>query len=385
MKFPALLASLVTLTISLSPLAHAQETPSQATLTAVTGQAKVKLPDGTSAPATVGMKVAQGAVIATEDGARVSILVHDGIVAVLAGNSVVEVEKLSVNANGTRNAMLNLKTGNLASSLDPARKSENNYGVRTAKGVAMAHGTDLTVTVNGNVYLVAVLNGTVQVTWSGGQSVSISGGTANAVATNNNGVTTSGTLGAAMAAGGSAGLTDALTAAAAAVATLATNSAQVTALINTIAAAAGTSSTASTTVASITAAATGAALTNSTLVAAGGGTTNLASTISTAAVTAATAAGNGSAAQLIVTSAVNAVANTIPGTNVNQVATALASASNNVPGSTNVQAGLVTAGVNAAQNPSTAQLGSAGQGKGKTEATTPITPVDPSINVSRSS
>lgn len=357
--------------VSLFDAAHAQESLTQATVAATSGSATIRFADGSSAPATVGLKVAQGAAITTGKGAQVSLLVHDGIVAVLAGNTEVGLEKLSVGANGTRNAILSLKSGSLASSLDPSRKSENNYGVRTAKGLALARGTDLTVTVNGNVYLVAVLSGTVTVNW-GGQSVNITGNTANAVTTNNNGVTTSGTLGAAMTAGGSAGLTEALTAAAAAVATVATNTAQVTALINTIATAAGTSATASTTVASVTAAATGAAVTNATLVAAAGsgGTTSLASTITTAAVTSATAAGNGGAAALIVSSAVNAVADSIPGTLVNAVVQTLVAAANNVQGVT-IKPGQVTGGVHASQN----------------EKGTPVTPVDPAITVvvSRSS
>ncbi|MSU48935.1 MAG: hypothetical protein EXS37_07605 [Opitutus sp.] len=361
---------LIALTSFLFNVSHAQETPAQATVTAVKGAATVKLADGSSVPATIGMKLDQGSAISTGKGAQVSLLVHEGIVAVMAGNTEVELEKLSVNANGKRNAMLSLKTGNLASSLDPSKKSINNYGVRTAKGVAMAQGTDLTVTVNGNVYLVAVINGNVQVTWAGGQSVSISGGTANAVTTNNNGTTTSGTLGTAMSAGGSAGLTDALTAAAAAVATLATSTTQITSLINTIAAAAGTSSTASNTVASITAAATAAAVTNTSLVGNNPSvtsTTSVASIISTAAVTASTAAGNGGAAQLIVNSAANALVNTVPATNLSAVATALTNASNNVAGNPTINRGLVIAGVNAPPN-----------------AGTPITPIAPIVSVSPS-
>ena len=367
MKKHFLRLALATFAGLLSSIARAEETPTQVTVTAASGSSMVKQVDGSSAPVTVGMKLDQGASIITEKGAQVSLLVHEGIVAVLAGNTEVALEKISVNDNGTRNAMMNLKRGNLASSLDPSKKSINNYGVRTAKGVAMARGTDLTVTVNGNVYLVAVLNGNVQVTWAGGQSVSISGNTANAVTTNNNGTTTSGTLGAAMSAGGSSGLTDALTAAAAAVATIATSTTQVTALINTIAAAAGTSSTAANTVASVTAAAVGAAVANQTLVGTTpsvGSTTSVASTISTAAVTSANAAGNGAAAQLIVNSAANALVQTVPATSLSAVAKALSESSNSANPSSQVSKGQVIAGVNAPPNNGT-----------------PITPISPTVVV----
>jgi hypothetical protein len=354
----------------------AQETAVRATVLAVTGSATVRLPDGSSVPAATGLRLAQGAVIATGSNAQVSIEVHDGIVAVLAGTSNLELEKLNVSANGTRNAMMNLTLGSLASSLDPSRKSLNNYGVRTAKGVAMARGTTMTVsvavTVNGNFYTVSVLAGNVTVNWQGGRSVSIEGNTPSDVTSNGQQAMS---LHEALATGGVTGLSDALTAAAVAVATVATNTAQVTAVINTIAVAAGTGPAAAATVASATAAATGAAVNNAALVTAAGSTTAVASTISTAAVTSATAAGNSSAAALIVTSAVNAVANIIPGTNVNAVATALTSASNSVPGSTPILAGQVTAGVNAAQNPVTIQ----GFAVGNNPTRTPISPIDPAV------
>jgi hypothetical protein len=381
-------------------VARAQDKPNQATITAAKGATVVTLADGTSVPAVVGLKIGEGAEIVTGKDAQVSLETHPGIVAVVSAGSRVEVEKLSVSANGTRNALLNLKSGGIASSLDPAMKDHNNYGVRTAKGVAMARGTTLTVSVNGSNYTVMVLSGTVTVNWGNGRSVSITGNTAQAV-TSNGGTPVS--LASALSSGGSTALRDALSAAAAAVATVATTATQVTSVIDTIATAAGTSSAAAATVASATAAATGAAVTNTTLVAAAGngGTTSVASTISTAAVTAATAAGNGSAAQLIVTSAVNAVVNAVPGTNVNAVATALSTASNNVSGNTQINAGQVTAGVNAAQNPATSQGKPPGggnendDGKGKDGdkgkggddghgTTTPITPIDPSITVSPS-
>ncbi len=354
MKQSAFLSLLTLLLGFIAHVAHAREAATQATVTAVTGSSQIALPDGTSVVATVGLKVSQGAVITTGAGAQLSLQAHDGIVAVVTASSVVEVEKLTVSADGMRNVILNLKSGNVASSLDPARKSTNNFGVRTAKGLAMARGTTFTVSVNGSNYTVSVLGGTVTVAWAGGQSVNIVGNTATAVTTNGNGGVTTSSLSAAMQPNGStdqAGLTAALTAAAAAVATVATNTTAVTAVINTIAAAAGTSPTASNAVASATAAATSAAVTNTTLVAAAGngGTTSIAATISTAAVASATAAGNGGAAQLIVNSAANAVVATV-GTSLNVVAKALAEASNSVTTNPPISQGQIVAGVNAPEN-----------------------------------
>ena len=365
---------------------RAQDTPVQATVTAVAGNVMITAPDGTAAPAVVGRKLSVGASIRTALDGRLTLETHPGIVAVIAGDSSVGIEKLGIGPNGIRHALLDLKSGHLAASLDPARKSENNFGIRTAKGVALARGTTLTVTVNGNSYQVSVVAGNVSVNW-GGQVVNIVGGTSASVTSNVGGTVTTTSLGTALAGGGSTPLTEALTAAAAAAATVATTSADVTNVLNVIASAAGTAPGAASTLASATAAATGAAVTNATLVAAAGagGTTGIASTISTAAVSAATSAGNGAAAQLIVTSAVAAVANSISGTNVNSVATALAGAANTAQGNTGnttINAGQVTAGVNAALNPATAQGQPVGSGRGNVATTTPVTPLTPTVTVS---
>ncbi len=384
MKKHLLLTIVVTLTGLLFNVARAQENPTRATITAVKGSSTVKLANGSSVPASVGLQLSEGAAITSGHDAQVSIQAHEGIVAVLAGSSHIEIEKLSVGPNGMRNTIMNLRNGHLASSLDPAKKNINNFGVRTDRGLAMARGTTMTVSVSGNVYTVSVIAGAVTVNWAGGLSVSIVGNTPSDVTSNSNGQVNTVSLSTALASGQTPGLSEALMAAAAAVATVATTPAQVTSVIDAIATASGSSSSAASTVAGATAAATEAAVTNSTLVAAAGSTTAVASTISTAAVTSATAAGNGSAAALIVTSAVNAVATTVPGTNVNAVAAALTSASNSVQGNTTVNAGLVTAGVNAAQNPATLQGTPPAADRGNTVASTPITPIDPSINVSPS-
>ena len=376
MKKLLLLAVLAALTVALPGVTSAQTTATQASVLAVAGSATVILPDGSSVPATDGLKLGQGAVVVTDMNAQVSLEVHPGIVAVLAGVSRLEIEKLSVSPNGTRNAMMNLVSGHLASSLDPSRKSLNNYGVRTAKGVAMARGTTMTVSVlvslNGNFYTVSVLAGDVTVNWEGGRSISIVGNTPSDVTSNGEQAVS---LHEALASGNSPGLADALTAAAAAVATVATNPAQITAVINTIAMAAGNGPEAAATVANATAAATGAAVTNPILVASAGGTTALAATISTAAVTSATEAGNGSAATLIVASSVNAVMNAVTDANESEVTTALVNASNSVPGNATIDADQLALGSNPVQNPVTSRV----IAMDGIVRTTPITPIDPTV------
>ncbi len=65
-------------------------------------------------------------------------------------------------------AILNLKSGNLVSTLDPANKRINNYGVRTPKGVAAARGTTYTVSVSQTGTHVATMSGRVTLTPVGG-------------------------------------------------------------------------------------------------------------------------------------------------------------------------------------------------------------------------
>jgi hypothetical protein len=67
------------------------------------------------------------------------------------------------------------------------------------------------------------------------------------------------------------------------------------------------------------------------------------------------------------------------------LATALAGAANTAQGNTGnttINAGQVTAGVNAALNPATAQGQPVGSGRGNVATTTPVTPLTPTVTVS---
>src|SRR5690606_18113253 len=107
--------------------------------------------------------------------------------------------------------LLDLKKGNIISTIDPSKKSINNYGVRTPKGVAAArgtvYGTSVTFTADGESNTtVATLNGFVTLNLGNGVSVDVpfgqvtSGGAADAD-------TLSQTLEAAIAVSGQSGLT----------------------------------------------------------------------------------------------------------------------------------------------------------------------------------
>ena len=163
-------------------LATAADVPSEATVLKVTGSVQVQLP-GQSSPVAlnVGDKIPQGATIITGAGAEAYIQPVTGTVATVQENSTVEVEKLTQTMEGGQmvraNTLLNLKSGNLVSTLDPAKRSLNNYGVRTPKGVAAARGTSYSVTVsNDQGFTVSATADTVTFTAPGGTTYSISAG-----------------------------------------------------------------------------------------------------------------------------------------------------------------------------------------------------------------
>lgn len=374
MKITRLFTALALLTSCFTLPALAQETRVQATITAATGSVQVSR-NGTSRRATAGLKLAEGAVVSTGNDGQVSIQVHEGIVAVAARNTKVEIERLNVSSNGTRNALLNLLTGDLATSLDPSRKSLNNYGVRTAKGVALARGTTMTVSIDDKVCTVSVLVGNVIVNWDDGISVSIVGATPSDMTSSLGGQVRTESLAAALAANSLPGLTDAFAAAAAAVGTVATNPVQVTSVIEAIAALLGNSPAASLTLATVTASAIGAAVVNPALTETAGGTIAVASTITAASITAAGAAGNGSASPLILSASFGAVANALPGTDGTALAHALILASNSVPGNPPLDASLLLPSVGQPANPNV----SPNPANRPPLVTTPITALDTSI------
>jgi hypothetical protein len=150
-------------------------------LVKVIGSVEVQLPGQPARPATVGMTIPEGTVIQTRSDGQAFLETFNGGVAAIGKNSSVAVEKLSVVKQGDQvvkqEAMLNLKAGNIVSTLDPAKKNINNYAVRTAKGVASARGTVYSVNVsNLTGDSVSALTGTVEVTSSLGTFILPVGG-----------------------------------------------------------------------------------------------------------------------------------------------------------------------------------------------------------------
>lgn len=150
-------------------VASAQQAPVEAVISSFVGTVTVTAPGATAAvPAVVGQKLPEGSTVITGEGSNVVIQSHDGINTGLGASATVVVGTHSVNAEGVRTAVIDLKTGTTVSVLDPSKRKINNYGVRTPKGVAAARGTtySTTVTVNGQEVVVTVNTTTGNVSFS---------------------------------------------------------------------------------------------------------------------------------------------------------------------------------------------------------------------------
>jgi hypothetical protein len=89
-------------------------------------------------------------------------------------------EKLSLTTNNgvttKQTALINLRSGNLVSNIDPAKRAINNYAVRTPKGVIAAQGTSYSVSVTANGFSVAATADSVTFTTSTGATYIIQAG-----------------------------------------------------------------------------------------------------------------------------------------------------------------------------------------------------------------
>lgn len=129
---------------------------------------------------TEGMKIPASTILTTADGAEVLLQPFVGTIATIRGKSRVIVEKLSVTKVGEtvqkQSAVLDLKSGTIISTIDPARRDINDYGIRTPKGIAKAQGTSFAVSVEEEGFSVAATADTVSFTTPAGVSYSITAG-----------------------------------------------------------------------------------------------------------------------------------------------------------------------------------------------------------------
>jgi FecR protein len=179
-------------------LAAAATQNTEAVVMKISGNPTMQLPGGGTLALQVGSKVPQGAIISSGAGGEVYLQAHTGTVATVKSNSTVSIDELSVTTEGGKvtkeTTAINLKNGNLVSTLDPAKKSVNSYQVRTPKGVAAARGTTFTVSYNGVDYTIVATTGFVEITSSTGAVISISGGQASLSGVNGGTATAIGNL-----------------------------------------------------------------------------------------------------------------------------------------------------------------------------------------------
>lgn len=146
----------------------AAQTPDQVTVARVTGTVTAQLPDGSTVDVKAGSQLPQGATITTGDKSEAYLVSHGDTTTTIVANSEVDIAELSTTGSGgsvtKQTTTLDLKSGNIVAKLNPAKKSVNNYSVRTPKGVAAARGTVFTVSYKGGNYTIAVVNGVVTVT-----------------------------------------------------------------------------------------------------------------------------------------------------------------------------------------------------------------------------
>jgi hypothetical protein len=184
----------------------------------LTGDVQVQLPGESEAkPLTADMAIPQGSTIVTGPGAEVYVEALPGDVATIKANTTVSIEKLAHEQQGgvvtSQEALLDLKKGNIISTLDPTKKAINHYGVKTPKGVAAArgtvYGTSVTFAGGESTTTVATMTGVVTLNLgndSNGDPVLVQVPFGQAATTAQAGATTA-SLEAAIAASGQNGLT----------------------------------------------------------------------------------------------------------------------------------------------------------------------------------
>ena len=166
---------------------QAAEVVSEAVVLKVSGSPTVSTGGQTPVALKVGDKIPVGATITTDDKSAVDIKPFEGTTTTIKAGSTLKITKLTLTTEGgaitKQTAFLDLAVGNVVSTLDPSKKSINDYSIKTPRGVAAARGTQFVtyVTKSGQT-IILVAEGTVTVTGSNGGFVSIPAGRAISVA-----------------------------------------------------------------------------------------------------------------------------------------------------------------------------------------------------------
>ena len=164
---------------SVSTSAVAQDT--EATVLKVIGSVHARpSAQAQEGPVAEGARLPKGAVIRTEEGAELYLQPFPGAVATLRPHTIVLLEKLAVTVEDgvvtKQTALLNLTAGTVVSTIDPAKREINDYGVRSPSGIASAQGTSFTVSIDANGSSVATTADSVIFTLPSGATYTIKAG-----------------------------------------------------------------------------------------------------------------------------------------------------------------------------------------------------------------
>lgn len=119
-----------------------------AKLVAVNGSVVVTGANGEALRAAPGTVLPEGGSILTQSGGEATVEFFEGTVSVIQPDSHVVIERhYDGGAGGKETTVLQLETGAVVTSLDPAKRPVTDFRVRTPKGEAAAHGTIFAVKV----------------------------------------------------------------------------------------------------------------------------------------------------------------------------------------------------------------------------------------------
>ncbi len=136
---------------------------------------------GTGRVAAAGARLRTGAVISTAADGEAFVQAYPGAIAVVQPGSVVALADLAITMrNGApvkQSVVLELRAGGVVSAIDPAKKTVDEYAIRTPQGTASAQGTSFFTSVGPDGLRVGTTADTVSFVTPSGNRFEISAGT----------------------------------------------------------------------------------------------------------------------------------------------------------------------------------------------------------------
>ncbi|HWA86018.1 MAG TPA: FecR family protein, partial [Opitutus sp.] len=153
----------------------------EAIVVRLSGPARATLPKAThEIELKEGTKLPPGTLIETGKETDLYLQPLTGVIADLRPSTTIQLERISVTMAGDvvkrQSALLDLKAGTVVSTIDPALRAINDYGVRTPKGIAKAGGTSFTASVSEDGYSIATTADTVSFVTPAGTAYTINAG-----------------------------------------------------------------------------------------------------------------------------------------------------------------------------------------------------------------